>query len=109
MQHDQSSDHEGTGTQADDQLRRAAYFLEGLMKAVGDKRLSFAALGVFVRLADEDSQRITVRALTAERCPNDERQVLEALRELQLAGYVRLEDANDADQRRTTTAYLIHV
>lgn len=70
--------------------------------------MSFAALGVFVRLADEDSQQMTVHALAAERCPNDERRVLDVLRELQLAGYVRLEDADADDQPQTITAYLIH-
>lgn len=78
------------------------------MKAVGDKRLSFAALGIFVRIADEDSQQMTVDALAAERCPNGERQVFEALRELQHAGYIRLEGADADEQQRTTTAYLIH-
>jgi hypothetical protein len=108
VQHDPSSDHEGTGSLADDEVRRAAHFLDGLMKAVGDKRLSYAALGIFVRLADDDSQQMTVHALAAERCPNDERQVLDALGELQLAGYVRLEDAQADDQPQTTTAHLIH-
>lgn len=107
MQHGPSSDSERTGTSTDDQVHRAADFLEGLMQALGDNRLSFAALGVFVRLADEDSQQMTVHALAAERCPNDERQVLDALRELQLAGYVRL-DADADDQPQTITAYLIH-
>lgn len=106
MQHDHPSDHEDTHALTDDQLRRAAYFLEGVMKAVSDKRLSFAALGMFVRIADEDSQQMTAHALAAERCPSDENQVIETLRELQLAGYVRLDNADD--QQRTTTAYLVH-
>lgn len=108
MQHDHPSDRENTGTLTDDQARRATYFLEDLMKAVADKRLSFTALGIFVRLADEDSQQMTVHALATERCPNGERQVLEALRELQHAGYIRLEGADAGDQQGTTTAYLIH-
>lgn len=108
MQHDHPSDHEDTGELADDQLRRGAYFLECLMKAVSDKRLSFAALGMLVRLADEDSQLMTVHALAAERCSSDESQVLETLRELQIAGYVRLEDTDADGQQRTITAYLVH-
>lgn len=78
------------------------------MKAVGDKRLSFAALGMFVRLADEGSQQMTVQALAAERCLSDESQVIETLRELQLAGYVRLDDADVGDRHHAVTAYLIH-
>jgi predicted transcriptional regulator len=49
---------------------------------------------------------MTAHALAAERCPRDENQVIETLRELQLAGYVRLDNADD--QQRTTTAYLVH-
>lgn len=107
MQHDHPSDHECTDALADERIRRAADFLVGLVKAVGDKRLSFAALGVFIRLADEDSQQMTARALAAERCTSNESQVIEALRELQLAGYVRLEGADADDQQRAITAYLI--
>lgn len=47
MQHEHPSDRESTGTLTDDQVRRAAYLLDGLMKVVGDKRLSFAAVGIF--------------------------------------------------------------
>lgn len=108
MQHDHPRDHECTDALADERIRRAADCIAVLMKAVGDKRLSFAALGVFVRLADEDSQQMTARALAAERCMSNESQVIEALRELQLAGYVRLEGADVDDRQRVITAHLIH-
>jgi hypothetical protein len=90
-----------------DKLEAGALFLEGLMEALRAPLLSYRAIGVWVRIADDDSQCLTARVI-AERSPmEDEKVILAALHELERAGFVRLELVQEADGTWTTSARMV--
>jgi hypothetical protein len=90
-----------------DKLKAGALFLEGLMEAMRAPLLSYRAIGVWVRIADDDNQCLTARVI-AERSPvEDERAILAALHELECAGFVRLKPVQESDGTWTTSARMV--
>jgi hypothetical protein len=87
-----------------EKLKRGAVFFGGLIDALSVPQMTHLALGIWVRIADDDNQCLSARTL-AERSPaEDEKAVLDALRELERAGLVRLEDVQDLNGTITTYA-----
>lgn len=87
-------------------LALAVQAIECVMVATQDPSVSHRALGALVRLFDEDSQHLTVSALAAKG-PDSEPATLAALRELEGAGYARLERGTD-ESGTQATAYVVH-
>jgi hypothetical protein len=87
-----------------EKLKTGLLFIGGLVDVLAVPQMSFIALGIWARIADDDNQCLSARAL-AERSPvEDEKAVLDALRELERAGLVRLERVQDLDGTSTTYA-----
>lgn len=51
-----------------EKLKTGALLIRGLMDALGAPQLSHMALGIWVRIADDDNQCLSARAI-AERSP----------------------------------------
>ena len=89
-----------------EKLRTGLLFIGGLIGALAVPQMSYIALGIWARIADDDNQCLSARAL-AERSPVEgEKAVLDALRELERAGLVRLEHVQDLDGTSTTYAHV---
>lgn len=85
--------------------RAAAPYIERLLDALYDTRLSFAARGIFARLADEDTHVLAAAELAAEG-RETEAQILDAMQELRATGYVRLQRNRTGGGRATVTAHV---
>lgn len=90
-----------------EKLRAGALFLGGLMDALSAPRLSYLALGMWVRIADDDNQCLTARAIAAWSPVEDEKAILAALHELECAGFVCLEPVQESDGTWTTGARMV--
>jgi hypothetical protein len=87
-----------------EKIKAGVLFIGGLMEALGTPQLSHKALGIWVRIADDDNHCLSARAI-AERSPvEDEKAVLDALHELERAGLVRLERVQEPDDTFITYA-----
>jgi hypothetical protein len=87
-----------------DKLKKGLLFIGGLVAALGVPQMSYIALGIWARIADDDNQCLSARALAKRSPVEDEKAVLSALDELERAGLVHLERAQDADGIWTTYA-----
>lgn len=90
-----------------DDLKSAAIFLGGLIEILNVPRMSYMALGVWCRIADDDNKCLTPRAIAERSHVEDEKAVLVALRELERAGFVRMDRVQESDGTWTTRAWAI--
>ncbi len=91
-------------TKETEELKKGLLYIGGLINALDTPHVSYIALGIWVRIADNDSERLSARAI-ADRSPfEDEKAVLDALGELERAGLVCLERVENLDGALTTYA-----
>jgi hypothetical protein len=90
-----------------EKLKLGALFFDGLIDALGAPQMSHIAIGVWVRIFDDDNHCLTARAI-ADRSPiEDEEAVVDALLELERTGLVRLESVQEFDGSWTTRAHAV--
>lgn len=87
-----------------DKLEAGVRFFDRLLEVLSAQQLSHAAVGIFVRIADNDQACMTTCALTACSAIDNEQNVLAALRELEDLGFVRLQRTKEPDGTWTTLA-----
>ncbi len=87
-----------------DKLEAGVRFFDRLLEVLSAQQLSHAAVGIFVRIADNDQACMTTRALAACSAIDNEQNVSAALRELEDLGFVRLQRTQESDGMWTTLA-----